>query len=44
VDQQPLCDGEWIAPASWLRRGTSWDGRPVTCIDVDAVVGRIGSA
>jgi len=41
VADEPLASGDWIAPAAWLRRGSAYDGRPVCCIDVDAVAARV---
>jgi len=40
ADEAPA-GSDWIAPAAWLRRGAAYDGRPVCCIDVDAVAERL---
>jgi chemotaxis signal transduction protein len=41
VADAPVAESGWIAPAGWLRRGAAFDGRPVCCVDVDAVAGHI---
>jgi hypothetical protein len=43
VDDAPVADGDWIAPSSWLRRGAAFDGRPVCCVDVDAVAAHVAA-
>jgi chemotaxis signal transduction protein len=41
VGTAPFDAEGWSAPSEWLRRGEAYDGRPVCCVDVDAITAHL---
>ncbi len=44
VRPEPAGPSDWRAPKRWLTRGVAYDGRPVRCVNVDAVAADVSAA